>query len=946
MTNIVVGPIGGGLQNDVLPFNTDNDSFPVLINAQQWRKRIRRKRGTTQLGRLRRFFDSNDSSYIIGKISGIFSPILGTAPATITLSSGMGNLISGIFSSTDMTPITISLSYLSSNASLIPGTISITDQTASVSYTDDGNGNLVGGSGGIINYATGAFTITGGASHLIYANFIYYPDLPVLGLEDFLNSSTQFPGTIGFDTTYSYNINTSSPFLIYDVSFYKNPADGTYSGYSEKDVWTPLTWNGQDYQQFWTTNYQGAMWASNGIEVPFDITNVGMQYKAIVTDTVLTATTASLNIVGHGLVVGDFVFINEVLSTTGINFQTGYVTTVTDADNVIVTFPNATLATDGSGGIAQYLTNRSDVTKDCIRFYDGAPVTSAIPPVFQENFGWVNFCPPLISGPNNIFTIGDLPASQYYLVGARMIVPFKDRLLFLGPVIQTSGAGSQRYLQDTIIYSENGTVYYTASFPYSTVTPSAAVLASVAFSPILVPINQTAAPNAFFEDTTGYGGFITAGISQPMTTANYNEDVVLIGFTTKQTQLIYTGDDIIPFNFYVINSELGSSSTFSTVTLDQGAISVGPNGIILTSQIGAQRIDLKIPDEVFQFNLLENGIQRVCAQRDFINEWIYFTYSPGDAIDYFPGQTLIYNYRENTWAKFNESYTTYGQFRRQTGQAWDDLTQFAWDAWNDPWDSGEQTLLQPEVIAGNQQGFIMVRAEGTSEQPSGYIQNIDASSVVTSPHHNLNDGDYIIISGVLGTIGANVNGKIFSVASPATNTFTLNPTVGSGTYLGGGVFTRMYVPYVQTRQFPAAWDMARKTRIGAQRYLLTKTPLGQITLLIFLSQDSSDAFNDGPIDPSSLTNDSGLIYSTVLYTCPESTNLGLTSANSSLLMLAPGQPQAQIWHRVSTSLIGDTVQLGFTLSDEQMRNTDMTNQFAEIELHGFILAVSPSQVLA
>jgi len=71
-----------------------------------------------------------------------------------------------------------------------------------------------------------------------------------------------------------------------------------------------------------------------------------------------------LQITAHGLVVGDFVFVNEVATTTGINFETGYVTTVTDANNVIVTFPNATLATDGTGGIAQYLTNRSDVTKD------------------------------------------------------------------------------------------------------------------------------------------------------------------------------------------------------------------------------------------------------------------------------------------------------------------------------------------------------------------------------------------------------------------------------------------------------------------------------------------------------------------------------------------------------------------------------------------------------
>jgi len=37
-----------------------------------------------------------------------------------------------------------------------------------------------------------------------------------------------------------------------------------------------------------------------------------------------------------------------------------YVTAVVDANNVTVEFPYATIATNGTGGIAQYLTNRSN----------------------------------------------------------------------------------------------------------------------------------------------------------------------------------------------------------------------------------------------------------------------------------------------------------------------------------------------------------------------------------------------------------------------------------------------------------------------------------------------------------------------------------------------------------------------------------------------------------
>jgi hypothetical protein len=907
---LVIGPFNKGLRNDVTPFNIDDDSFPVIINAYQWRGRIKRKRGTSPLGRLTRYFNSLSASY--------------SSITTITLDgSGNGNLLTGF--------------SLQANGNIVPGSVTLTAPGPTV-YTDPAMDGTLSPTGSI-NYATGAIVIAAQAGQAISAVFRYYPDLPVMGLEDLILDPSDFPGTLGFDTKYSYNIQTTFPYGIYDVSFYKNPATGTYSGYTAKSVVTPLSWNGQDYQQFWTTNYQGALWATNGISIPFSATNIGMQYKPIVAVTVLSATTANLEITAHGLVVGDFIFINEVVTTTGINFQTGYITTVTDANNVTVTLPNASIASNGTGGIAQYLTSNADATKDCIRWYDGDPTNgSATSPALTGRKGWVNFCPPLSQGN---YSIADLPAAKYYLVGARMIVPFKDRLLFVGPVIQTSASGSQVYLQDTVIYSDNGTPYYTASFTGD------ALLATTTFNPILVPTNQTAIPTAYWEDQTGFGGFITAGLSQAINTVDVNEDVLIMGMTRCETRFAYSGNDLIPFNFYLINSELGSSSTFSAINTDKGVITRGSRGYIITSQVESARIDLPIPDEVFQINLSNNGTERVTAQRDYINEWIYFTY-PSNQVNYkFPNQTLLYNYRDNSWAIFNETYTTYGLFRRRTGFTWATVGTVypTWAQWNDPWNAGTSTLLNPDVIAGNQQGFIFFRDEGTAEANSLTIQSFN-NSQITSPNHCLNNGDYIVISDCLGAIGAQVNGKVFSVSAATTNTFVINPPLATGSnYLGSGVIKRMYVPFIQTKQFPVSWDMARKTRLGPQQYLLTTTEDAQITLLIYLSQNADNPYNNGALvpDPNSI-NDS-LVYSTVLYTCPESTNIGLTPANTNLQMPTAIQ-QSQIWHRVNTSLLGDTVQLGFTMNDSQMRDPTLNYQFAEIELHGIIMDVNPSSLLA
>ena len=874
---IVIGPINKGLKNDRTAFVIDNDSFPFLLNAYQWRGRIKRKRGTSLLGRLHRFLGTTDGA---GNITVTITPTP-IAPGIVTFVIGTEVFVDP------------------GGASPV---ILLTNGNPLATHT--------------LDRATGVLTITGSQAN---TSVFYFPRLPVMGLEDLNINATQFPGTIAFDTKYAYAIQTASPYDIYDVSYYKNPSTGTYPGYIQKTIYTRVNWNGEDYQQFWSVNYEGALWVTNGIEVPFDITNIGMQYKPI-TGVVINAAgppaIATLTIVAHGLVQGDFLFINEVGGITGINFQTGYVISANPqaANTVQVEFPNATLGgAYTTGGIAQYLTNSSDTTKDVIRFYDGDPTDgNSTTPTLTGTKGWVNFAPPL---SREVFSVSDLPAAQYYLVGARLIINFKDRLVFLGPVVQTSAAGSQIYLQDTIIYSQNGTPYYTASF---TGDPS---LATTVFTPILVPTNKTASPTAFWGDQTGFGGFLNVGVAHPIITVSTNEDVLIVGFDDRQARMVYTGNDIIPFNLFIINSEYGSSSTFSVINMDQGVVTRGNRGYVITSQTNTVRVDVEIPDEVFEINLQENGSERFCSQRDFINEWIYFTY-PSNQVDStrkFPSRTLLFNYRDNTWAVFNESYTPYGAFRKQTGFIWTTIGNVfnSWSVWNEPWNAGSNTLLQPLVIGGNQQGFILFRDDGTNEATSIYIQSISGNTI-TSVDHGLNEGDYIQISGAIGTLSSQLNGKIFSVYSVTDDTFKINPSITAGTYIGNGLIQRYYVPYIQTKQFPAAWGISRKVRIGPQQYLLTTTQNAQIQLLIFLSQNSDDPYNDGGIVPGPSVNNNSLLYSTVLYTCPESTNLGLTPANVNLQMPTSIQ-QEETWHRMNTSLLGDTVQIGFSISDAQMR---------------------------
>jgi len=69
---IVVGPINQGLRKDRTAFVIDNDSFPTLTNAYQWRGRIKRKRGTALIGRLSRYIGTTDG---LGAITVTILPI-------------------------------------------------------------------------------------------------------------------------------------------------------------------------------------------------------------------------------------------------------------------------------------------------------------------------------------------------------------------------------------------------------------------------------------------------------------------------------------------------------------------------------------------------------------------------------------------------------------------------------------------------------------------------------------------------------------------------------------------------------------------------------------------------------------------------------------------------------------------------------------------------------
>ncbi len=489
--------------------------------------------------------------------------------------------------------------------------------------------------------------------------------------------------------------------------------------------------------------------------------------------------------------------------------------------------------------------------------------------------------------------------NPFYLVGADIITPFKNRLIFSGVYLtNTLIYPTIQYFPNRIVYSQVGTPYYSQPLPF-------------------VISTQAPSPQAWFQNQVGRGGFLTAPYDQSIVAVSPNEDVLIYSLETKQLRLVYTFDDTLPFIFQTINSEFGAQNTFSSVILDTGILGMATNGITLTTQNSCQRIDLLILDQIFDVSISNNNSFRVTAIRDYRNEWVYFTYCPGDeTTKAYNSRTLLYNYRDNNWATFDENFTHYGTFRRTTFRTWANIGQIynTWDEWNDPWNFGADQAFYPFIVGGNQQGFILIKGQGTGEANSQYISNI--------------------VTGL--------NGNVYKINVIDPNSFAIIPnpilpiTPISGSYLGGGTYIRYSRPQMQTKQFPIAWSGGRGCRAGTQRYLLETndfpaTPdisAPQITAQVFSSQNGDTPSNDPQINPY-------LIFSNIVLTCPEP---NLYGSNPSY-----AQGQSQTWHRQSNSFNGDTVQFGFTLSDAQMYDININTQ--EIKLFAIILDLYPGPAL-
>jgi len=204
------------------------------------------------------------------------------------------------------------------------------------------------------------------------------------------------------------------------------------------------------------------------------------------------------------------------------------------------------------------------------------------------------------------------------------------------------------------------------------------------------------------------GGFTDAGTGDVIVDITPYKDLIIVGFSNSKWRLRFTGSNVQEFVWEQINSSLGSQSTFGAVFNDEFTYSVGAQGIVKSDFNNAARMDIKIPDLAFEFSTLTSKSSRVQAQRDFLNQLIYWIYPDDNAdVNSTPNRMLIYNYLEDAWATSTpaNTFNCLGQFEQFEPITWLQMTQ-PWSTYTLPWTSYFGTAGTPTIVAGDTHGNV------------------------------------------------------------------------------------------------------------------------------------------------------------------------------------------------------------------------------------------------
>jgi hypothetical protein len=547
---------------------------------------------------------------------------------------------------------------------------------------------------------------------------------------------------------------------------------------------------------------------------------------------------------------------------------------------------------------------------------------NADPPRITDGITWVDFYDDTLPATNSPWAqIDAATPNPNFLTNFLSMLPFRGRMVTFNTWEGPSATGSINY-SNRIRWSQIGNPFT----PFAAGPPTT---------------------GAWRDDIRGRGGYLDIPTSEDIVSIGFVRDNLVIYCERSTWQLRYTGRTIAPFQIEKVNSELGGEGPFSAVQFDTSLVGIGDKGIVECDSYKSERIDIKIPDFVFEFQNGNDGPSRVHGIRDFINRLAFWTIPLSSSYDaqvpadskIFPNQRLVYNYENDSWALFDDSLTALGTYQPQSSRTWLN-TPIPWIQCNFSW-IGTQAQGIPSIVGGNQQGFVEYLNEKTVNDPSLFISAIQANTtaptVVTSPNHNLTTGMVIGIKGIpTGTPFDNLNNGIFGIIlgdnagadtankfrlmiyDPLTRQFSTpqldTPPVPPMVYVGGGVINLRENFSILSKKFNFL-DEGQSIQLGYVDVLIDATETGEdgaISLNVYLDYNENEASNTLPrneINNDSLIDEPDTFFNSVIPTVSSSLN---------------GIGGTKFWQRVYCPTRANFLTLEYTFSNAQLAGEEQT----------------------
>ena len=485
----------------------------------------------------------------------------------------------------------------------------------------------------------------------------------------------------------------------------------------------------------------------------------------------------------------------------------------------------------------------------------------------------------------------DNPATEQ-MWGALLVVPYKNTLIFMN-------------------------TWEGAAFP-GTNQPNRIRWCGIFQDPTL----QAGASSSWRSDIAGFGGFADLPTTEQIVACGIIKDTLIVKTETKSWKIVFTGNQDVPFEVQLINQELGAESTNSSIAFDRGLFTVGNYGVTTDDTVNVQRIDISIPNLVFSIanEGADDGPERVYVVRDYQKQLVYWLYPEGGTARIYPNKILVYNYVNQTWAIYNDSFTALGNIQSILADSptWEEEER-TWEEDDDTWGAATITAGFPFVGLGNAQGFVFrLDIEQISNDPSLTVRSYTGTTepvVITSPNHGLEIGMVVELSGGIPTP---LSG-IWIVSEVTQDTFTLiqdstyqTPTTlpAPGSYLGNAQVRKIDNFLIETKHFSIFYEKAKQCKILYVDFFVDTTPSGSFKADVAINETRVEFVNDPRTSTAML-----------------GTNIVSTAAASSFI---PGQfLQQKVWKRLHVNAICQNFFIQMSMGNESILSNETNgNDFA------------------